>query len=234
MSAPRLFALIPAAGSGTRIGGDTPKQYQSIAGRPMLAHSVASFVACGRIEHVYVVVAPHDERAARVLEPHWMDRVTLLPCGGTARDATVSNGLNAMTGQAAEDDWVLVHDAARPGLTVELIERLIDAVSADEVGGLLAIPVPDTIKRESSEHYGRVDRTVPREGVWLAQTPQMFRYGTLRRALQHARERGLTITDESSAVELLGLHPRLVQGSARNMKVTYREDVAAVQAWMNA
>jgi 2-C-methyl-D-erythritol 4-phosphate cytidylyltransferase len=232
MSASKFYALIPAAGSGMRVGGDLPKQYQTLAGRPMLSHCVDTFVQCARVDHVFVVVTPHDEHAARLPEPHWANKVTILYCGGTARDATVTNGLNALFGLAAEDDWILVHDAARPGLTVELLERLIDAMDEEDVGGLLGLPIPDTVKRESVDHEGKVARTVARDGLWLAQTPQMFRYGTLRRALEHAREWGITITDEASAIEALGAYPRLVQGSARNMKVTYPEDFATLETWL--
>ena len=216
MSYPSCVALIPAAGVGARMGHKTPKQYAHIAGKPMLQHVIDTFSRSLRIDHTYVVVSAGDEYIAELDLP---ERCTVLRCGGDTRQASVTNGLQAIAQTMDPDDWVLVHDAARPGLTTELIDKLIAFVKDDEVGGLLAVPVVDTIKR--SDGHGRSGQTVSREHLWAAQTPQMFRHQTLLRALQRAG----SITDEASAIEALGLHPKLVEGSARNFKVTLPEDL---------
>jgi 2-C-methyl-D-erythritol 4-phosphate cytidylyltransferase len=149
--------------------------------------------------------------------------VSVLYCGGATRQQSVLNGLQASAAQVSDEDWVLVHDAARPGLTTALIERLVATLQQDPVGGLLALPVVDTLKRADAAE--RVQATVPRDRLWAAQTPQMFRAGLLRRALGQARD----VTDEASAVEALGLHPRLVEGSPRNFKVTLPHDIALAE-----
>jgi len=215
MSFPSFVALIPAAGVGARMGGKMPKQYAQIAGKPMLQHVLDTFSSVSLIEHLYVVVSAEDAYIDDLALP---ERCTVLRCGGETRQASVTNGLLAIADRISADDWVLVHDAARPGLTVELIDKLIAFVKDDEVGGLLALPVVDTIKR--SNGHGRADQTVARDLLWAAQTPQMFRHQTLLQALQNAKD----ITDEASAIEALGLHPKLVEGSARNFKVTLPED----------
>ena len=151
------------------------------------------------------------------------ERCTVIRCGGDTRQASVTNGLRSIAGEVDPDDWVLVHDAARPGLTVELIDKLIAFAKDDEVGGLLALPVVDTIKR--SNGHGRADQTVAREMLWAAQTPQMFRHQPLLQALQGVQG----ITDEASAMEALGLHPKLVEGSPRNFKVTQPEDLLVAE-----
>jgi 2-C-methyl-D-erythritol 4-phosphate cytidylyltransferase len=216
MNQPRYFALVPAAGVGARMGGVVPKQYGQIAGKSLLQYVLETFVATPEIEHCYVVVSPEDRYIATLPA---VPRTTILFCGGATRQASVTNGLAAMSAEVKPEDWVLVHDAARPGLTVELIVQLIAAVSDDPVGGLLALPVADTIKR--SDAAGRSLETVPREHLWLAQTPQMFRHAALLDALMKVRD----ITDEASAFEALGLQPQLVEGSPRNFKVTRPEDM---------
>jgi len=223
MKPPRYFALIPAAGVGTRMGGDVPKQYLEIAGKPMLRHATNAFLASPAISHVYIVVSANDAWTDEVFA-HGSDRVTLLRCGGATRRDSVLNGLRAMEEQLAADDWVLVHDAARPGLTPELIEKLIVEVGDDPGGGLLALPVADTVKRVDS---GKVT-TIPREGLWLAQTPQMFTYAVLRRALQTNTD----VTDEASAIEAIGLVPKLVEGHVRNSKVTQPSDVKLLEMFL--
>lgn len=159
------------------------------------------------------------------------DKVTVLPVGGATRQASVSNGLAAIAEKVSPNDWVLVHDAARPGLTVTLTERLIAALSADEVGGLLALQVVDTLKR--ADNGGRVAQTLSRQGMWMAQTPQMFRAGLLREALDHADALGVEVTDESSAIEALGLAPKLVEGAACNFKVTLPRDIALAERYLS-
>jgi 2-C-methyl-D-erythritol 4-phosphate cytidylyltransferase len=228
MSPPRHFALIPAAGIGARMGGACPKQYLPIAGKPMLLHVLDIFAAAARIAHVFVVVSPEDGyiRDLMAAAPQLADRVSVLFDGGATRRESVLNGLRAMRPQTGDDDWVLVHDAARPGLSPELIDRLIDSLRDDAVGGLLALPVVDTLKRADAD--GRAEATVPREDLWAAQTPQMFRYALLRQALEQAGE----VTDEASAIEALGFKPRLVEGSPRNFKVTLPHDLALAALYL--
>jgi 2-C-methyl-D-erythritol 4-phosphate cytidylyltransferase len=216
MNFPNFVALIPAAGAGTRMGEATPKQYLSMAGKPMLQHVIDTFCSASQIDRVVVVVSSEDHYIDQLNLP---SRCIVLRCGGATRQQSVTNGLLALADQLDADDWVLVHDAARPGLTVALIDKLIAFVRDDAVGGLLAMPVVDTIKH--SDGHGRSQHTVARDLLWAAQTPQMFRYQLLLDALQRADE----ITDEASAIEALGLQPKLVEGSARNFKVTLPEDV---------
>ncbi len=220
----RLFGLIPAAGAGARFGAGTPKQYTEIAGRPLLHHAARALASHPAIEAVFVVLAIDDQRFGSVDWSAFGDRIAPLFCGGPTRRDSVMNGLVAMADSVNPDDWVLVHDAARPCLDEATLARLIDAVSGDEVGGILAVPVADTLKRAAGD--GRIAATAAREGLWQAQTPQMFRHGVLLRAIGAAGE----VTDEAAAVEALGLRPRLVQGSTRNLKVTYPEDVAVAAA----
>lgn len=221
---PRIWALIPCAGSGARAGTDGPKQYQIVAGQPMVLHTLAAFAAVPRLAATLVVVSPGDT----FLQD--LDASLLVAaCGGSTRAASVFNGLNALLEHgAAASDWVLVHDAARCLITPAQIDHLIDTCIGDTVGGLLALPLPDTLK---SEAVGRVADTIERSGKWLAQTPQMFRIGMLLEALTVAGER---VTDESSAMELAGHAPLLVKGSAQNFKVTYPQDFALAQALLLA
>lgn len=221
----RFWALIPCAGSGSRAGSAGPKQYQPVAGLPMVRHTLAAFAAVPRIERTLVVVAPGD----RFLQPDTSAAWIVADCGGATRAASVTNGLAALRRLGAtDDDWVLVHDAARCLVTPAQIAQLIDACALDAVGGLLALKLPDTLKQEQA---GRVVQTLERGDKWLAQTPQMFRLGLLQRALETA---GSQVTDESSAIEALGLAPRLVNGSAQNFKVTYPEDFALAEAVLQA
>ncbi len=217
---PRFFALVPCAGTGSRAGKNGPKQYERIAGHPMVWHTLAAFAAVRRIARVLVVVAPGDGFFER-------NRTSALvvPCGGATRAASVRNGLYELgRAGATEHDWVLVHDAARCLITPPLIDQLIDACARDEVGGLLAHRVSDTLKREEG---GRVAATLEREDKWLAQTPQMFRIGMLMQALEGV---GAQVTDEAGAIEALGLRPLLVPGGAQNLKVTYPEDFELAEA----
>lgn len=225
---PRHFALIPAAGVGARVGSTVPKQYLLLAGRPMLLHVLDTFAASQSIDHIFLVVSPDDAWIGEVLDfaPHLADRVSLLRNGGATRHESVLNGLRAIRAQVADADWVLVHDAARPGLSAALIARLIQTLAGDAVGGLLALPVVDTLKRGAGD--GRVADTVPRDGLWAAQTPQMFPYALLRDAL----EKAVHVTDEASAIEALGLQPRLVEGSPRNFKVTLPHDIALAELYL--
>jgi 2-C-methyl-D-erythritol 4-phosphate cytidylyltransferase len=222
---PRFFALLPAAGIGSRMAADCPKQYLPLAGRNMLWHAINAFERHPSIERTFVVLSPDDGYWEG---QDWSDlsRLEVLRCGGTSRAETVANGLRALSHLAGEEDWMLVHDAARPCLSDTLLDQLINALGQDPVGGILAIPVADTLKRQTPD--GHIRETVPREGLWGAQTPQMFRYGTLVRALDHA---GTAVTDEASAVEALGLAPRLVEGAATNLKVTFPRDLEIAE-WL--
>ncbi len=226
-TAPRCWALIPCAGTGSRAGAAGPKQYRMLAGKPMVMHTLAAFAEVERIAQTLVVVSPEDEffQTPLALNASFL----IAPCGGSTRAASVFNGLNALLEEGAvAHDWVLVHDAARCLITPEQINQLLDACLGDEVGGLLALPLPDTLKSASQ---GRVSATLPRTDKWLAQTPQMFRMGSLIDALQLA---GDAVTDESSAVEMLGLAPKLVPGSAQNFKVTYPQDFVLAEALLHA
>jgi 2-C-methyl-D-erythritol 4-phosphate cytidylyltransferase len=222
-SPPRLHALIPAAGVGSRAGTPGPKQYELLEGRPVVLHTLAAFEQVKRLASIVVVVAPGDDRLASTA------RYDVVPCGGPTRAASVAQGLEHLARHgASDDDWVLVHDAARCLVLPAWIDALIDACEDDAVGGLLAQPLADTLKQEEG---GRVQQTLPRSGKWQAQTPQMFRLGVLRRALTQA---GQGVTDEASAVEALGLRPKLVTGSAQNFKVTWPEDFALAAALLRS
>lgn len=223
-----FFAVIPAAGIGARMAAAQPKQYLPLAGLPVLRHVLDTFAACALIAHVYVIVSVEDTSidALMAQAPHLQTRVTVLRNGGATRAETVLKALQTLRADCRDDDWMLVHDAARPGLTTLLIERLVAALREDPVGGLLAMPVVDTVKRADAE--GRCIATVPRDGLWTAQTPQMFRYRLLCEALARP---GLH-TDEASAVEALGLQPKLVPGSARNFKLTLPDDIALAAMYL--
>jgi 2-C-methyl-D-erythritol 4-phosphate cytidylyltransferase len=218
-----MFALIPAAGSGSRAASREPKQYAMLAGRPMLWHAIRA-VSVPPVKAVFVVLSPDDASFAGHDWSAFQGRLEPLYCGGEARRDSVYNGLVAAMDEVDAEDWVLVHDAARPCLSAHDLESLIGACEGDEVGGILALPVADTVKRA---HEGRIKATEEREGLWLAQTPQMFRAGLLLHALRRARG---AVTDEASAVEQLGLRPRLVHGSRENLKVTWPEDLAIAEA----
>lgn len=217
--APRCFALVPCAGVGERAGVGGPKQYHTVAAQAVVAHTLAALTQVQRLAATLVVLAPGDS----VFEQHvpgfagargWIAR-----CGGASRADTVANGLAELAVRGVQpQDWVLVHDAARCLLQPQWVERLIDACVDDDVGGLLALPLADTLKQERE---GRVLATLDRSGKWAAQTPQMFRVGTLRNALAAA---GGNVTDEASAIEALGLKPKLVPGTLENFKLTWPED----------
>ncbi len=220
----KFYALIPAAGSGSRMGGAIEKQYMPLNSVPMIAHAMMVLAREPRIEKLFVVLSPTDKRWNNYQWQGWEERIEVLRCGGSTRAETVLNGLDAISKVCAADDWVLVHDAARPCLPDEMLGKLLDEVADDAVGGLLAVPVADTLKRAAPESASgvRSEATVPRAGLWQAQTPQMFRHATLVEALRAA---GSDMTDEASAIEKLGLQPRLVESDSRNLKVTYPQDL---------
>ena len=212
-----FHALVPAAGFGARMGIELPKQYLDLAGQPMIWHAVSTLCACPDIKTVFVVLAPGDEYFARYDWSHCGEKLVTLYCGGATRAESVGNGLLASELEA--DDWVLVHDAARPCLTQSLLNKMIAELRDDQVGGILAVPVADTLKRSDAQQ--RIACTEPREGLWQAQTPQMFRAGLLAEGLA----RSSTVTDEASAIEGLGLQPKLVASDSSNFKVTYPQDI---------
>ncbi len=221
---PRCYALVPAAGIGSRSGAEGPKQYVPLAGRPMMAHTLSALAQVSGLAATLVVLAPDDDVFEAALPEFKGDSCWLARCGGASRAETVANGLRELLARGAQaHDWVLVHDAARCLLRPEWVERLIAACEPDEVGGLLAQPLADTLKASAS---GRVASTISRAEKWAAQTPQMFRLGLLMPALAHAGE---SITDEASAVEALGHSPLLVECSIENFKVTWPEDFALAE-----
>src|SRR5476649_714147 len=219
MTSERFFGLIPAAGAGQRMSQATPKQYLRLLGRPMLYHSVNALLTSGRIDTVFVVLAPGDREFKQHDWSEFGERIAPLYCGGATRHDSVLNGLVAASSTAQPEDWMLVHDAARPCLGQRELQRMLAALATHDVGGILAVPVADTLKR--ADAAGQILATEPREHLWQAQTPQMFRHGLLLHALGRA---GIA-TDEAGAMEALGLKPKLVQGSGGNLKVTYAEDL---------
>jgi len=216
----RYVALVPAAGAGSRFGNDRPKQYTDMLGKPMLAHSIEVLARHPRVFAVAVVISSSDTWFQQFDWDVSAAKLRFHRVGGASRAESVRNGLLALGQDVGTDDWVLVHDAARPCLSAGLLDRLIDGVGDDAIGGLLAVRIADTLKLADSNN--RVDGTRPREGLWAAQTPQMFRRGLLERALteMHSSE----VTDESSAVERLGLQPLLIESATENLKVTFPDD----------
>jgi 2-C-methyl-D-erythritol 4-phosphate cytidylyltransferase len=221
---PKVFAIVPAAGQGTRIGDALPKQYLPVAGKPMMFHSIETLAAVPRIEIVCVVLSPLDRHWGEHDWSTFSEKIEPVFAGGAHRANTVMNALDHLDGRIAPDDWVLVHDAARPCIAKELVEQFLDEVGDDPVGGLLAIPLADTLK--SADEGQRVAATIPRLNLWRAQTPQMFRFDLLKRGLAARPD----ATDESQAVEAIGYSaPRLVQGANGNIKVTFAEDLVLAE-----
>ncbi len=223
----RYHALIPAAGNGSRFSAESPKQYWLLDGRPVLRHAIERLASAFPLHGTYVALAIGDTWFERTMEAH--PNVTTLRCGGETRAQTVRNALEAMT-DAAPDDWILVHDAVRPCVDAASLLRLKDTLSGDSVGGLLAVPVTGTLKRADKDK--RSIRTEARDGLWIAQTPQMFRYAVLREAF--ARPDADHATDEAQAVEALGARPIIVAGCTTNVKITYRDDLELAAAILTA
>jgi len=224
-----LFALVPCAGVGLRAATAGPKQYARLSGRALVSHTLRALAQVSRLQAVLVVLADDDVLFEREVPDFNGPRCWLVRRGGVSRAQTVANGLQALRDRGADDDdWVLVHDAARALIDPRWVDRLVDACLADDVGGLLALPVADTLK---AERDGRSAATVDRRDKWVAQTPQMFRIGVLSAALARADD---AVTDEAGAIEAAGLQPRLVMGDAANIKVTWPEDLARAQALLVA
>lgn len=221
------WGLIPAAGSGARMGTEIPKQYLPLCGATVVEHSLRALLNCGAIVGVVVTVHPDDPRPADMA--CFETPQVRVVAGGSERCDSVLAGLQALREHAADSDWVLVHDAARPCVSVADIQRLIARVQETAIGAILAAPMVDTVKQ--ADGSGRVERTLDRSRLWCAQTPQMFRLGQLRSALLQAGERNLLVTDEASAMELAGLPVQLLASTSNNLKVTVPADLA-LAAWL--
>ncbi|MFO1420870.1 MAG: 2-C-methyl-D-erythritol 4-phosphate cytidylyltransferase [Candidatus Competibacteraceae bacterium] len=229
MTNPRHWALVPAAGVGKRMGSTVPKQYLPLAGRPVIAHALATLLDHPRIAGVVVAIGAEDEWWLTVAAELSTTKPLRVVIGGVERCHSVLNGLEALREWATPSDWILVHDAARPCLTVGDVDRLLE-LDDDPVGGLLAVPARDTLKQV--DNAGRVAATVDRARLWHALTPQMFRLEMLREALRAALARGLLVTDEAAAMEAAGFAPRLVEGRADNLKITRPEDLALAEFYL--
>jgi len=226
----RIHALIPAAGRSVRFGGTTLKQYAHLSGTPVIAHSISAVSRHHSVVSVTVALAPDDGIFEQLIRPDF-PAVKTVP-GGDTRAQTVMNGLDFILQNHPASDWVLVHDAARPCVRLTDIDILIKTLSATSHGGLLGVPVADTMKQVDGAD--RITATVAREGLWHAYTPQMFRIGRLRAALQHAIDNDLLVTDEASAMELAGVQPRMVQGQRDNIKITVPADLELAAFYLQA
>jgi 2-C-methyl-D-erythritol 4-phosphate cytidylyltransferase len=226
---PRYWAVIPAAGVGVRMGAASPKQYLTLRGRTVLEHSLARISAHPRITATVLVIAENDREWPRLAE-NFIKSSLFIARGGAERCHSVLNGLHALADRISPQDWVVVHDAARPCLRTKDIDALLEQLQGHAVGGLLGIPVTDTIKR--SDEQGNVIATVQRDGLWHALTPQMFRYQILVQALQAALDKGKVVTDEAVAIELAGFTPRMVEGHADNIKITRPQDLVLADLYL--
>ncbi|MBU3625791.1 2-C-methyl-D-erythritol 4-phosphate cytidylyltransferase [Polynucleobacter sp. JS-Safj-400b-B2] len=232
----KCHALLPTAGTGSRLGGELPKQFQQLAGRPMVSYALEAFKASPQIQSIWIGVSPSFVENPILRSTANIDAdMHVVPTGGPTRQETVRNTLAAMMQSGIpEDDWILVHDAARPGITPTLINKLIDSVKETHVGGILAVPLADTLKQADLDSVvaGNIphsERTIPREHLWQAQTPQMFGLKQLHDALENAIRLEADVTDEASAIELTGAKPLLIEGAARNFKVTHPADWELMQ-----
>ncbi len=231
---PRYFLILPAAGSGRRMQVEAPKQYLGVAGKSLLQHSLEGLGAWPEIMRVAIALSADDTHWSRVaarLAPALAAKIATV-AGGVERLHSVSNALNALRPLAADEDWVLVHDAVRPCVHPADVRKLMTELSDEEAGGLLASQVRETLKED--DEAGHVRRTVDRSRIWQAATPQMFRFAVLQRALERAIDTNMTATDEAAAVEALGLPVKLVAGRADNLKVTYPGDLLLAEAILQA
>jgi len=227
----RCHALLPTAGSGSRLGGEVPKQFQQLAGKPMVAYALEAFNSSEQIDSIWIGVSPSfiHHPMLQSIANMGLD-IHVVPTGGPTRQETVRNTLAAMLKSGLPvDDWILVHDAARPGITPALIHKLITSVQDSKSGGILAVPLADTLKQADLDsaiagNLPHAEKTIPREHLWQAQTPQMFGLKQLHDALESAIRLEADVTDEASAIELAGSKPLLIEGAARNFKVTHPAD----------
>jgi len=227
----KFHAVIPAAGAGSRMGVDIPKQYLTLAGQTVLEHSLDVLLACEQIATVVLVLSADDERWPEIMHRYKDSRVETVT-GGAERCHSVLNGLEHLAGSAGVDDWVLVHDAARPCVRQQDIEMLMTRLEDHAVGGLLGVPVADTMKQVDSDSM--ILKTVERDGLWRALTPQMFRLGPLRDALQQAIASGVMVTDDASAMEMAGYRARMVEGQADNIKITRPADLQLAEFYLQS
>lgn len=221
-------AIVPAAGTGRRFGAEIPKQYQSLHGATVIEHSLRLLLDVERLQRIVVVVHPDDQRWRNLAV--FSDPRIAVAQGGAERCHSVLNGMQQLAAMHAETEWVLVHDVARPCCPRADIEKLIDHIQPHPVGGLLAVPASDTIKRVDGAR--QVEETVDRSWLWQAQTPQLFRYRLLLDALNHCLGLGMVVTDEAQAVEALGWQAQVVEGSRRNIKITRSEDLALAEFFL--
>jgi 2-C-methyl-D-erythritol 4-phosphate cytidylyltransferase len=240
-STKRCHALLPTAGTGSRLGGELPKQFQLLAGKPMVSYALKAFKETSQIESIWIGVSPGfiDNPVLKMITSSGVD-IHVVPTGGPTRQETVRNTLAAMMNAGIpDDDWILVHDAARPGITSALINQLISSVSNSSSGGILAVPLADTLKQADLDSVvaGNIphsERTIPRNHLWQAQTPQMFGLKQLHDALENAIRLEADVTDEASAIELAGIKPLLIEGAARNFKVTHPADWDLMQLLLSS
>ncbi len=227
----RYWAVVPAAGSGTRMAAELPKQYLQLGDRTVIEHTLDALLGCPALSGIVVVVAAGDEHWAGIRNSY-RERPVSSADGGAERCHSVLNGLAQLAAQAGPDDWVLVHDAARPCLRPDDVTTLIETLAGATHGGLLGVPVADTMKRVDADL--KVMETVDRSGLWHALTPQMFRIAELRAALQDAIDNGVLVTDEAAAMERAGYAPRMVQGHRDNIKITLPADLALAEFYLQA
>ena len=228
MSNQSVWAIVPAAGIGTRMQADRPKQYLELDGKPVLEYTLQRLADHPLIKGIMVAVAENDP---------WWAQITVsaetpihVVVGGAERADSVLNALTALAKASNDDPWVLVHDAARPCLRHQDIDLMLDSLATHPVGGILGIPVTDTVKRANTDH--EITETVERQGLWRASTPQMFRLNTLKNALQMAKKQQLIVTDEASAIELAGLQAMMVEGHSDNIKITVPQDLALARLFL--
>ncbi len=225
---PRYWVVIPAAGIGKRVGADQPKQYITIHSKTILEHTIDCFIERADITGIVVAIAK-DDPYWQTLAIHNHEKIITAP-GGKERFQSVTNSLHALLDMADQNDWVMVHDAARPCLSQAAIDRLIKELAQHDVGGILAMPCRDTMKRADSNND--IVETVEREQLWHAQTPQMFRYHFLLSALNDVVEQSKLVTDEAMAIEQLGLQPKLIQGHHENLKITHKDDLQHAETYL--
>jgi 2-C-methyl-D-erythritol 4-phosphate cytidylyltransferase len=229
MHTPHFWVIIPAAGIGKRFGADQPKQYLSLQGKPVIAHTLACFIKHPLIHKIVTVIEKDDTDWPSVRAMFPAEKI-ITAIGGTERHLSVYQGLLALQAEADPHDWVLVHDAVRPCLQQTTIDHLIAALQDHPVGGLLGIRVRDTLKK--TDQAGNVIATIDRKNAWQAQTPQMFRYGLLSEALKTAIDNDQHVTDEASAIELLGKSPLMINGLDYNIKITYSQDLQWAESYL--
>ncbi len=225
----RYWVVIPAAGVGKRMGVDKPKQYISVNDKTIIEHTINCFIEREEIEGIVIAISKSDEFWPD-MEIAKHDKIITVP-GGDERYQSVFNGLQALKNKAEDDDWVLVHDAARPCLNQSAIDRLMINCRSHDVGGILAMPCRDTMKRANES--GEIIDTVEREYLWHAQTPQMFKYGKLKSAIEKVLDENIVVTDEAMAMEMAGYKPLLVQGHQENIKVTHKDDLQYLKLYLN-